>query len=151
MLRTAEQEQFARPGARDQVDEAVAVNVHQLWTEPDASPRGDAALRPAVLEFLARCEPRVSGRPLVAIDPEDSLSELTDKKVHDAIAVEVAHEGRGVADVSIDHLAGCLQPDRRIRAMVDLGCAIPEHATFVARLQWTPSVPEQPVNTSRSC
>src|SRR5208283_3038178 len=102
VLRTAEQEQFARPGARDQVDEAVAVNVHQLWTEPDASPRGDAALGPAVLEFLARCEPRVSGRPLVAIDPEDSLSEPTDKKVHDAIAVEVAHEGRGVADVSID-------------------------------------------------
>ena len=55
----AEEEDLARPGAGEEVDVAVAVEVHQLWTEADASARRDAAVLRAVLELHAR--PPASG------------------------------------------------------------------------------------------
>ena len=41
------------------------------------------------------------------------LAELADEQVVDAVAVEVADERGGVADVGVDRLAGGLDPHRR--------------------------------------
>src|SRR5262249_56176844 len=49
-----EEEDLAGPGAGDQVGVPVAVEVHQLWTEADASARRHAAVGGAVLELHAR-------------------------------------------------------------------------------------------------
>ena len=55
-----EEEDLAGPGAGDEVEVAVAVEVHQLGTEADASARGDAAVLAAVLELDARGELRAA-------------------------------------------------------------------------------------------
>src|SRR5262249_20389851 len=87
--------------------------VHQLWTEPDTSPRRHAAVVAAVLELSPGRQPGQVVRPLVPVDPEQTFAELADQQVVDPVAVEVAYEGRGGADVGVDRLAGRLDPYRR--------------------------------------
>src|SRR6185436_17094329 len=92
-----EDEQVAGPvGAAEDVVVAVAVQVHSLWTEPDASARGDLG------DFAAGHEPgvvRESGRLVgadVLVDPELPLAELSDEQVALAVAVEIVEQGMGV-------------------------------------------------------
>ena len=61
---------LAWPGAGEDVERAVMIQVHQLWSEPDASPRRDGAERTARLEPLVALEPRTDIRAQVAIDPQ---------------------------------------------------------------------------------
>src|SRR5262245_22213801 len=101
----AEEEQLTGPGAGKDIFVSVAVEVHQLWTEPDTSASGDAAVVGPVFEFDTSGEADLFGGAFVAIDPEDAVAELADEQIRHAVEVEIADEGGGVADVGVDRLA----------------------------------------------
>jgi len=65
----AEEEDFAGPRARDDVHIAVAVEVHQLGTEADASARRHDAVLFAVFEFDPGRQFRLIVRANIAIYP----------------------------------------------------------------------------------
>src|SRR5207253_10666034 len=108
-----EEEDFAGPGAGEEVGDAVAVEVHQLGTEADASARGDAAVRFAIFELDPGGELRLGRGADVAIDPENAFAELADQQVLFAVAEEIADERGGVADGGVDRLARGLDADGR--------------------------------------
>src|SRR5205814_592491 len=87
-----EEEQLPGPGAGDDVFDPVTVEVHQLWTESDASATRDAPELGAVLEDLTAGELRRGGGSGVAVDRQLALAELADEQVGHAVAVEVADE-----------------------------------------------------------
>jgi len=118
---TAEDEDFAGPGAGDDVLDAVAVEVRKLRTEADASARGHAALFLALLELHAGRVFRLGVRADVLIRPEDALAELAHEKVVFAVAVKIDDQGRRVADVGIDRLSRGFQSDRRSELVGGLG------------------------------
>src|SRR5207237_7105356 len=93
-----EEEDLAGPGAGDQVGDAVAVEVHQLGTEADASARGNAAVLSPVLELDSGGELRRGVRAGVLEDPEDPAAELADEQVAGTVPVDIADERGGVAD-----------------------------------------------------
>lgn len=64
-----EEEQFARPGAGEKVHVTVAVEVHNMWTESDASATRHSAVFAPFLELHARRELGLSVRALVSEDP----------------------------------------------------------------------------------
>src|SRR5262249_48620328 len=82
----AEQVQFARPGAGNHVADAVAVEVHELWSEADASARGHPAGGRPILEPGEGVEARVRFGAGVAVDAELALPELADEEVQGAVA-----------------------------------------------------------------
>src|SRR5262249_18041944 len=111
--RPAEEVDFARPGARDDVLAAVAVEVHQLGTEADASGRGDAAVLFPGLELDAGGVARGGVAADVLVDPQDAVAELADEQVQLAVAVDVRQVRGGVADGRVNRLAVRFEPDRR--------------------------------------
>src|SRR5262249_36013034 len=92
----AEEVDFAGPGAGDHVGPPVAVEVHQLWSETDASADRDAGDFPAGFEPGVRIEARLGPRSRVAIDAQPSAVELADEQAEAAVFVEVADERGGV-------------------------------------------------------
>jgi len=110
---TAEDEDFAGPGAGNDVLDAVAVEVRKLRTEADASARGHTALFLALLELHAGRVLRLRVRADVLVKPEDALAELADEQIVLAVAVKVDDQGRRVADVGIDRLPRGFQANRR--------------------------------------
>jgi len=118
---TAEDEDFAGPGAGDDVLDAVAVEVRKLRTEADASARGHAALFLALLEFHSGRVFRLRVRADVLVKPEDAFAELADEQIVLAVAVKVDDQGRRVADVGVDRLSRGFQSDRRSKLVGGLG------------------------------
>src|SRR5262249_46476311 len=88
----AEEVDLARPGAGEYVGSAVAVQVHQLWSEADASPLGDRRDPAAGLEPGARLELRLGPGAGVAVDAQPALVELADQQGERAVLEEVADE-----------------------------------------------------------
>ena len=83
---------LARPGAGEDVERAVMIQIHQLWSEPDASPRRDGADRTARLEPLVALEPRTRLRAQISVDPQAPVVELAHEQVLDAVAINIAIE-----------------------------------------------------------
>src|SRR5262249_17835845 len=92
-----EEVDFAGPGAGEDVHAAIAVEVHQLWSEADASAHGHPT------DLAARLEPGVAGeRRLIAsagvlVDAQPAFVVLTDQQGGHTGAVDVADEGGRVA------------------------------------------------------
>src|SRR5262249_53901661 len=74
---------------RHDVRDPVAVEVRELRTESDASPRRDARFLLARLEPSEAVELRLLRGPDVLVDAQLALAELTDEEVGDPVAVEV--------------------------------------------------------------
>ena len=74
---------LARPGAGEDVKRAIMIQIHQLWSEADASPRRDGAERTARLEPLVALESRTDIRAQVAVDPQPPFVELANEQVVD--------------------------------------------------------------------
>src|SRR5262249_9802868 len=109
--------QLARPGAGEHVGMAVAVQVHKLWSEADASARGDLALSAPGLEPRETVEARFAlAAACVAVQAQLALAELADEQMPHAVAGEVGDEGGGMPDVHVDRLATCLEFHRRRQA-----------------------------------
>lgn len=92
---------------------SIAVDVHNMWTEADASPSRYAAIVRTLLELKTGGKFGVGIRALVAIDPQLTAPKLTDQQVLDAIAVEICYERCGVSDIGVDRSAVGLQPQGR--------------------------------------
>src|SRR5271157_2809863 len=93
------------------------VKIHQLWSEPDTSPRGDGAQLAARLEPVVGLEPGTGTGAEVSIDPQTPLVELADKQVIHAIAIHVAvKRGRVADELNVDRLAASLDLNRRGKA-----------------------------------
>src|SRR5205814_2553689 len=103
-----EEEELAGPRAGNEIELSVAVEIHQLWSEADASARRHFAVEFDALRELGRVL-----RPVIAIDPQDAVAELADEQVAFAVTEEIADKRRGMADVGVDELAAGLQADRR--------------------------------------
>jgi len=102
-------EDLTRRGAGEDVELSVLVQVHQLWSEPDASPRRDGAARTARLEPLVALETRTGIRAQVVVDPQLPLVELAHEQVVDSVAIDVAIERCRVADeLNINRLTPCV-------------------------------------------
>src|SRR5262249_34852012 len=80
--------------------------VHQLWSEADASARGDLAEGAPGLEPVEAVEARLRRRALVGVDAQLAVAELADEQLGLALALEVGDARGGVADVDVDRLAG---------------------------------------------
>src|SRR5262249_27972105 len=93
----AEEVDFARPRSGEDVAAPVAVEVHQLWSEADASAHGDAGDGAAGLEPGVGIEFRRMPRAGVAVDAQAALVVLADEEGRLAVAVDVADERSGVA------------------------------------------------------
>src|SRR5207302_1106542 len=104
-----EEEEFPGPGAGDEVDVPVAVEVHQLWTEADASARGHTAILMSIFESESSRQLRLSIRAFVAVDPQQAFAELPDEEILDTVAIEVTHERSRMADGGVDELAAGLE------------------------------------------
>src|SRR5262249_37235336 len=111
---SAEEEDFAGPGAGDDVLVAVAVEVHQLGTKADASARGDAAVRFAGLELDAGSIAGSTVGADILVDPQDAFAELADEEIELAVAVDVGQKRSGVADGGVDRFAVGLEANRRL-------------------------------------
>jgi hypothetical protein len=72
---------------------AVAVEVHQLWTEADASAGRHATIGGAVLELDAGSIPGMGVGADVAVDPQDAVAELADEQVLDPSPSKSATKG----------------------------------------------------------
>ena len=57
----------------------IVVDVHNMRTESDASPAGDAAVLFSLFEFYSGRQLRLRIRALIAVDPEEPISELADQ------------------------------------------------------------------------
>src|SRR5262249_54921099 len=84
-------EEVELPGiirAGDQVERAVAVEVHELWTGPDTSVDRYLGIFPARTEVHRRGVSRGPAGPQVAIEPEQP-AEVADDEVPRAVAVDI--------------------------------------------------------------
>src|SRR5262249_683534 len=84
---------LARPGAGNQVSQAVAFEVHQLWSEADASANRDSAGLAAGREPSEVLESGRAGAARAGIDAQSAVVELANEQVGDTVAVEVADKG----------------------------------------------------------
>src|SRR5262245_20466247 len=72
----AEEIELARPAAGQDIGSAIAVEVHELWSEADASARRDLGLRATSLEPLKLLEAEVALLARSGINAEFAFSEL---------------------------------------------------------------------------
>src|SRR5262249_29773668 len=93
----AEEVDLARPGAGKDVGPPVAVQVHQLWSEADASADRDAGDLAAGLEPGVRVEARLLAGAGVAVDAQPAVVVLAHEQAQAAVLIEVADERRRVA------------------------------------------------------
>src|SRR5262249_7322909 len=100
--------EVAGPAAGEDVEVSVAVEVHQLWSEADASARGNLAVEPRKVG-----KHRLRVRPGVAIDAKLAVPELAHEQVFDPIPIEVAEERGRVTNVHVDRLAASEDAHRR--------------------------------------
>jgi hypothetical protein len=95
----------------EQIAAAIAVEVRQLRTETDASPRGDRAGPAAGFEPDRRTETRLARAAQVSVDREAPAAELAEQQVGKPIAVPVGEQGRRVAQGQAVDLAVNLEPE----------------------------------------
>src|SRR5262249_38272390 len=108
-----EEIQLAREAAAEDVADAVAIEIHKLWREADASARRQADNLAACLKPLELIEFGLVPRADVGVNPKLALAELSYKQDHLAIALHVGHKWSGVPHVYVDRLTCGLQQDRR--------------------------------------
>ena len=94
--------------AGDEVEDAVGVEVHELWTGTDASVDGHLGLDPARLQVHRRGVPRLAVGPHVPVEPEEA-AEVAHDEVAAAVAIDILDPGAGMAPVA----ARCRSPRRR--------------------------------------
>src|SRR5262249_31387015 len=104
LAESLEEVQLAWPGAGEDVTDAVAVEVHKLWSEADASAAGDFAGVVAGLEPLEFLELRLPGGARVAVDAELARAELAGEQLGFPLAEQVGKAGGSVADIDINRL-----------------------------------------------
>ena len=104
ILHSSEQENLARPGAGKDIRVAVVINVHNMWTESDTSAAWDASVLFAFLEFHSCGQLRLRIRALVAIYPQQSVFELADQQIFEAVSVEIKYKRCGMAYFSFSVL-----------------------------------------------
>src|SRR5262249_22476813 len=96
LAQAAEQVQLARViRAGNEVQDAVAVEVHELRTGADASVNGNLGIDAAGLEVHRLGVPRLLVGAPVAVHAEQA-AKVADDKVPDAVAVDVHDPGTGV-------------------------------------------------------
>src|SRR5262249_2557375 len=113
----AEYEDFAPPGAGDDVLDAVAVEGHELRTQADASRRRPAPLLLPCPKLRPRLVQGLRVRADVLVEPQDAVAELADEEIIRTVAVEIDDERRRVAHLRIDRFARRLQPHGRCKAV----------------------------------
>jgi hypothetical protein len=91
----------------------------------DLGPKLNDYERAGVLEYVVR-----------AIDPDEIYWFGQDKGVlvQRSVGDDGLYHSRAFPGLWLDPVALLKRDTRRLRAVIDLGCATPEHASFVARL-----------------
>ena len=91
--------------AADHIHQAIAVEIHELWIEADASRAGKGGVLPASLEIRELVgEEGFRIRALVQVDPGSTSTELADDQVLLSVLVEVIDERRRMAGRGRDGL-----------------------------------------------
>src|SRR5262249_24683447 len=98
------------------VGDAVAVEVHKLWREADASGSGNRAELAAGLEPLELLEARCRFATDVGVDAELAFAELADEQAGLAVPLDVSDARSSVADLDVNGLAARGELDRRSQA-----------------------------------
>ena len=106
-------------GAGDQVEDAVAVEVHELRTGADASVDGDFGVHAAGLEVDRLGVARLLVRALVAVEAEQA-AEVADDQVPDAVAIDVLDPRAGMAPggPAVDDAVGSREAGRGVEAIL---------------------------------
>ena len=121
ILLSMENIELSGPGAGDHVTMSVTIEVHDLWTETDASASWDAADVPTCLEPRKRIK---AGRFIRSNIPENTdfaRTKLSDEQVLPAIPIHIDDEGRSVANVNIDCLLPNFNLDRLLEIFIRIG------------------------------
>src|SRR5262249_20858418 len=115
-----EEIQIPRPRTGEDVGDAVAVEVHQLWSEADASARRHFAAILAVEEPGELVEFGLGVGDHVAVDAQPRVAKLADEQILDAASVDVGEERSGVTNYDVDRLTAGQDLDRRSQLLAAL-------------------------------
>src|SRR5207253_7718106 len=108
-----EEVQIAREAAGEDVADAVAVEVHKLWREADASARRQAHHLAACLTPFEAVELGRAAAADVGIKAQLALAELAHEQDHIPVALQVRHKRGGVSHVHVDGTASRLEQNWR--------------------------------------